>query len=73
MKQKRARKPTKCLSPDCGADATKRGVCDNCHQIYRRAINEEETTDQELVAKGLLLPPQREMTPARRALAAMKS
>lgn len=44
-----------CLINNCPSVATCRGLCGSCYNIARKMISDKETTDEELVKKGMML------------------
>lgn len=53
----RAEVEVTCLHPDCDLEVWARGLCQKHHQEANRLIRSKLTTDAELVARGMMLPP----------------
>ena len=49
-------RPARCLT--CDKPARVRGLCFTCRTAAWRAVASGQVTDEELVARGLILPPQ---------------
>ena len=48
-----------CLIVNCDRPVVSRGCCQTCYGEARRAVRAGEITDEELIRRGLLLPPHR--------------
>lgn len=48
-----------CLKPDCRHIARSRGLCNGCLTAASQLIEAGETTEEELIAHGKMLPKQR--------------
>ena len=44
----------KCLVPTCDSEGTRRGLCSSCRNAAKREIEAGNTTEAELIDKGLL-------------------
>lgn len=53
--KKKKKKPT-CMITDCGRVGYSRGLCGPCYQSSRLRIEAGDTTDEELVRLGIMLP-----------------
>jgi hypothetical protein len=52
-----------CIVPECKRPQKTRGLCGPCRQQAGNAIRRGETTDNELVAAGLMLPHKAKVRP----------
>lgn len=57
-----------CLMPDCARDIYCRGVCRACYNTLHKQVQKGETTWEELEEADLVLPSERQKSPALRAL-----
>lgn len=55
-RNRKQKTPAKCLVSACDRKATRRGLCDSCRAEANRMVKRGETTEQELIEKGLMLP-----------------
>ncbi len=56
VKKRSVRAKAKCLIDGCNRPAKTRGVCGSHYAMAIRSIAQGKTTDEKLVAEGLLLP-----------------
>jgi hypothetical protein len=59
----RTAKKQKCLTFGCNSPALARGLCQCCRKAAAAAIGRGETTERELIKKGLILEPKRSGRP----------
>jgi hypothetical protein len=64
---KAATKPKKCLT--CKNKVHARGLCIRCYRAYSAAVERQEITEAEAVAKGLVAPRKRNGRPAKSGFA----
>lgn len=51
-----ARKKARCIVKGCSKEVASRGLCAACRSAAARMIENGETTEEELIERGLMLP-----------------